>query len=165
MVCINPKHPISSSWLIFSSKFTEDLGSDEESGKDWSDLEREAAEEDRNHDYAADDKPRNGKFDSKKHGKSSKHRYEPRSHHGRVSIKGYLIRDLLSLIYINRSTTFYVHHSRRDREEARSSSHSKKHKSNSSSSSSHLKSSSSKHGSSSRFVIESPEHLIPNHTA
>lgn len=26
------------------------MGSDEESGKDWSDLEREAAEEDRNHD-------------------------------------------------------------------------------------------------------------------
>jgi len=59
--------------------FPEDLGSDEESGKDWSDLEREAAEEDRNHDYATDDKPRNGKFESKKHGKSSKHRYEHRS--------------------------------------------------------------------------------------
>ncbi|KMY96971.1 FACT complex subunit spt16 isoform X2 [Drosophila simulans] len=56
-----------------SEESDEDLGSDEESGKDWSDLEREAAEEDRNHDYAADDKPRNGKFDSKKHGKSSKH--------------------------------------------------------------------------------------------
>lgn len=51
-----------------------DLGSDEESGKDWSDLEREAAEEDRNNDYATDDK-RNGKFESKKHSKSSKHRY------------------------------------------------------------------------------------------
>ncbi|KAH8274963.1 hypothetical protein KR018_003444 [Drosophila ironensis] len=55
-----------------SDESDEDLGSDEESGKDWSDLEREAAEEDRNHDYNTDDK-RNGKFESKKHGKSSKH--------------------------------------------------------------------------------------------
>lgn len=29
---------------------SDELGSDEESGKDWSDLEKEAAEEDRNHD-------------------------------------------------------------------------------------------------------------------
>ncbi|XP_023167184.1 FACT complex subunit spt16 isoform X2 [Drosophila hydei] len=51
---------------------SDELGSDEESGKDWSDLEREAAEEDRNNDYNTDDK-RNGKFETKKHGKSSKH--------------------------------------------------------------------------------------------
>ncbi|EDW79049.1 uncharacterized protein Dwil_GK10599, isoform A [Drosophila willistoni] len=50
----------------------EDLGSDEESGKDWSDLEREAAEEDRNHDYQTEDK-RNGKFETKKTSKHSKH--------------------------------------------------------------------------------------------
>lgn len=34
----------------FEHLFVVDLGSDEESGKDWSDLEREAAEEDRNRD-------------------------------------------------------------------------------------------------------------------
>ncbi|XP_030372702.1 FACT complex subunit spt16 isoform X2 [Scaptodrosophila lebanonensis] len=65
---------------------SDDLGSDEESGKDWSDLEREAAEEDRNHDYNTDDK-RNGKFESKKQSKSSKHsrrdRMEQRSSHSK----------------------------------------------------------------------------------
>lgn len=51
-----------------------DLGSDEESGKDWSDLEREAAEEDRNHEYSGPpDAKSNGKHHSK-HSKSSKHR-------------------------------------------------------------------------------------------
>ncbi|KQS43125.1 FACT complex subunit spt16 isoform X2 [Drosophila erecta] len=80
-----------------SEESDEDLGSDEESGKDWSDLEREAAEEDRNHDYATDDKPRNGKFDSKKHGKSSKHspsksskdKYHSRDKHHSSSSSGH----------------------------------------------------------------------------
>uniref|UniRef100_U5EVZ2 FACT complex subunit n=1 Tax=Corethrella appendiculata TaxID=1370023 RepID=U5EVZ2_9DIPT len=50
---------------------SEDLGSEEESGKDWSDLEREAAEEDRNRDNDID------KYDKKSSSKSSsrdKHR-------------------------------------------------------------------------------------------
>ncbi|XP_013114193.1 FACT complex subunit spt16 isoform X1 [Stomoxys calcitrans] len=52
---------------------SEELGSDEESGKDWSDLEREAAEEDRNRDYEdVDTGKHNGKHHSK-HSKSSKH--------------------------------------------------------------------------------------------
>lgn len=68
----------------------EDLGSDEESGKDWSDLEREAAEEDRNHDYNTDDK-RNGKYESKKHNKSSKHRY------GMAPLRHTTVRSLLYL--------------------------------------------------------------------
>ncbi|XP_017060007.1 FACT complex subunit spt16 isoform X2 [Drosophila ficusphila] len=80
-----------------SEESDEDLGSDEESGKDWSDLEREAAEEDRNHDYATDDKPRNGKFDSKKHNKSSKHspsksskdKYHSRDKHHSSSSSGH----------------------------------------------------------------------------
>lgn len=35
---------------VVIESFFSDLGSEEESGKDWSDLEREAAEEDRNRD-------------------------------------------------------------------------------------------------------------------
>ncbi|XP_017127199.1 FACT complex subunit spt16 isoform X2 [Drosophila elegans] len=80
-----------------SEESDEDLGSDEESGKDWSDLEREAAEEDRNNDYATDDKPRNGKFESKKHSKSSKHspsksskdKYHSRDKHHSSSSSGH----------------------------------------------------------------------------
>lgn len=60
----------------------EDLGSDEESGKDWSDLEREAAEEDRERNYDDDyrkDKHKRGKEifsssrDKHKSSSSSKH--------------------------------------------------------------------------------------------
>ncbi|CAH1719226.1 unnamed protein product [Chironomus riparius] len=52
---------------------SDDLGSDEESGKDWSDLEREAAEEDREKDrYRVDEKPEQKKHKSSHH-KSSKH--------------------------------------------------------------------------------------------
>ncbi|KAL7031960.1 hypothetical protein ACKWTF_007185 [Chironomus riparius] len=51
---------------------SDDLGSDEESGKDWSDLEREAAEEDREKDrYRVDEKPEQKKHKSSHH-KSSK---------------------------------------------------------------------------------------------
>ncbi|KPU77615.1 uncharacterized protein Dana_GF24952, isoform B [Drosophila ananassae] len=79
-----------------SDESDEDLGSDEESGKDWSDLEREAAEEDRNHDYNTDDK-RNGKYESKKHNKSSKHspsksskdKYQSRDKHHSSSSSGH----------------------------------------------------------------------------
>lgn len=35
---------------------SEEMGSEEESGKDWSDLEREAAEEDRERERYGDDK-------------------------------------------------------------------------------------------------------------
>lgn len=41
---------IEESWYRELVIFFSDLGSEEESGKDWSDLEREAAEEDRNRD-------------------------------------------------------------------------------------------------------------------
>lgn len=37
---------------------SEEMGSEEESGKDWSDLEREAAEEDREREIHGDDKHR-----------------------------------------------------------------------------------------------------------
>lgn len=78
------------------SEDSDELGSDEESGKDWSDLEREAAEEDRNNDYNTDDK-RNGKFETKKHGKSSKHspsksskdKYQNRDKHHSSSSAGH----------------------------------------------------------------------------
>lgn len=50
-----------------------ELGSDEESGKDWSDLEREAAEEDRNQEYTGE-KPNGKTYETKKHSKSSKNR-------------------------------------------------------------------------------------------
>lgn len=81
------------------------MGSDEESGKDWSDLEREAAEEDRNNDYATDDK-RNGKFESKKHNKSSKHRYAECDPF-QISIRCLLI--LLSVINtIQQSSLLYL---------------------------------------------------------
>ena len=43
--------------------FSEELGSDESSGKDWSDLEAEAAEDDR---YREDDGDRRGKGGSSK---------------------------------------------------------------------------------------------------
>lgn len=46
------------------------MDSEEESGMDWSDLEREAEEEDRNHDIASSAK-QNGKHHSK-HSKHSK---------------------------------------------------------------------------------------------
>ncbi|KAL7031961.1 hypothetical protein ACKWTF_007185 [Chironomus riparius] len=65
---------------------SDDLGSDEESGKDWSDLEREAAEEDREKDrYRVDEKPEQKKHKSSHH-KSSKHVNDKRkssksSHH------------------------------------------------------------------------------------
>lgn len=49
---------------------SDDLGSDEESGKDWSDLEREAAEEDREKDKYTDGPP---KAKHKSSHKSSKH--------------------------------------------------------------------------------------------
>lgn len=60
--------------FCFSFFIILELGSDEESGKDWSDLEREAAEEDRNHEYS--EPKSNGKHHHhSKHSKSSKHRY------------------------------------------------------------------------------------------
>lgn len=37
---------------LLKTKILSELGSEEESGKDWSDLEREAAEEDNKDDYA-----------------------------------------------------------------------------------------------------------------
>lgn len=63
-------------WIFLHNIFLvslAELGSDEESGKDWSDLEREAAEEDRNHEYSGPEPKSNGKHHSK-HSKSSKHR-------------------------------------------------------------------------------------------
>ncbi|XP_055534629.1 FACT complex subunit spt16 isoform X2 [Wyeomyia smithii] len=50
---------------------SEDLGSEEESGKDWSDLEREAAEEDRNRD--------NDDFDDSRHSKKRSHHSSSKS--------------------------------------------------------------------------------------
>lgn len=56
-----------------------DLGSDEESGKDWSDLEREAAEDDANYSnkhedsFAQKKKPIHDRRD--KHKSSKNHRY------------------------------------------------------------------------------------------
>ncbi|KAJ8970901.1 hypothetical protein NQ317_009053 [Molorchus minor] len=66
----------------------EELGTDEESGKDWSDLEREAAEEDRERVYQGDEVDRrgksSGKFPSKDHHKSnsSKDKNRSSSKHG-----------------------------------------------------------------------------------
>ncbi|XP_055607733.1 FACT complex subunit spt16 isoform X2 [Uranotaenia lowii] len=60
----------------------EDLGSEEESGKDWSDLEREAAEEDRNRErdgYEDDRKHSSSKKSS--HNSSSKHSSSKDKHH------------------------------------------------------------------------------------
>lgn len=53
-----------------------ELGSEEESGKDWSDLEREAAEEDNNfnkEDYSSSKNKKGDRGDREKH-KSSKSR-------------------------------------------------------------------------------------------
>lgn len=61
----------------------EDLGSDEESGKDWSDLEREAAEEDRERHYDEDS------FRKDKHSKgssSSSHKFSSRDKHKSSSV-------------------------------------------------------------------------------
>lgn len=46
---------------------SDELGSDEESGKDWSDLEREAAEEDRNHEGGVVPKPTSNHRSDNKH--------------------------------------------------------------------------------------------------
>lgn len=63
--------------------FAEELGSSDESGKDWSDLEREAAEEDRergddyNDDYTRGKRKGRGggdHYDSPKKSKHDKHR-------------------------------------------------------------------------------------------
>lgn len=54
----------------------EELGSDEESGKDWSDLEREAAEDDANHEndaYSHKTKKSSSSNDRRDKHKSSKH--------------------------------------------------------------------------------------------
>eukprot|EP00088_Acartia_fossae_P005874 TRINITY_DN1265_c0_g1_i5.p1 TRINITY_DN1265_c0_g1~~TRINITY_DN1265_c0_g1_i5.p1 ORF type:complete len:1100 (-),score=479.08 TRINITY_DN1265_c0_g1_i5:747-4046(-) len=55
--------------LSDEENYSEELDSDESSGKDWSDLEAEAAESDRNRSEDEDDRHRK----SSKHGKSSKH--------------------------------------------------------------------------------------------
>lgn len=54
---------------------SEDLGSEEESGKDWSDLEREAAEDDANYSNRGDDAyahKKKSSHDRRDKGKSSK---------------------------------------------------------------------------------------------
>lgn len=57
---------------IYIKIFLIDLDSEEESGMDWSDLEREAEEEDRNHDIFSGGK-QNGKHSSKD-SKNMKHK-------------------------------------------------------------------------------------------
>uniref|UniRef100_A0A0P4WN20 FACT complex subunit n=1 Tax=Scylla olivacea TaxID=85551 RepID=A0A0P4WN20_SCYOL len=65
-----------------SEEYSEDLGSSEESGKDWSDLEREAAEADRERNEFEDEytKQKKGGSGYSKH-KSSKHDSKHRSPH------------------------------------------------------------------------------------
>lgn len=65
-----------------SEEYSEDLGSSEESGKDWSDLEREAAEADRERNEFEDEytKQKKGSSQYSKH-KSSKHDSKHRSPH------------------------------------------------------------------------------------
>lgn len=97
----------------------EDLGSDEESGKDWSDLEREAAEEDRNRDkddYVED------RHSSKKrsHHSSSKSSSRDKNHKDKHNDK---------------HSSKDKHRSSSGSSKHHSSSHSDKHKSSSSSSS------------------------------
>ncbi|KAK4879994.1 hypothetical protein RN001_008140 [Aquatica leii] len=62
----------------YGSDSEEDLGSDEESGKDWSDLEREAAEEDRRDRRYEDEPNANSKLPPTK---SSKHHSSSRDKH------------------------------------------------------------------------------------
>lgn len=64
-------------WIFKSVFGLIELGSEEESGKDWSDLEREAAEEDNNfnkEDFSSKNK-KSDRGDREKH-KSSKHRWD-----------------------------------------------------------------------------------------
>lgn len=62
--------------IIFLASYIE-LGSDEESGKDWSDLEREAAEDDANysnkHEDAFAQKKKSSSHDRRDKHKSSRH--------------------------------------------------------------------------------------------
>lgn len=51
-VKVNSSHFKDSFFVPFQSVCVAELGSEEESGKDWSDLEREAAEEDNKDEYA-----------------------------------------------------------------------------------------------------------------
>lgn len=64
-------------WFVLLS--IADLGSEEESGKDWSDLEREAAEDDANYSNKHDDSIAQKKKSSHdrrdKHKNSKNHRY------------------------------------------------------------------------------------------
>lgn len=53
--------------------FIVELGSDEESGKDWSDLEREAAEDDANREDPSYVKKKPSSHDRRDKHKSSKH--------------------------------------------------------------------------------------------
>ncbi|OXU23767.1 hypothetical protein TSAR_000965 [Trichomalopsis sarcophagae] len=78
-----PKHPKILTMMVHD----EELGSSEESGKDWSDLEREAAEEDkeRGDDYDRSDFSKNKK--PSKHSSSSKDRHSSK-HKSSSSSKG-----------------------------------------------------------------------------
>lgn len=106
----------------------EDLGSDEESGKDWSDLEREAAEEDRERQFEGDD------FDSKNKGKfSSREKHKSDNKH---SSKHSSSRHSSSKHGSSKHNSSSKHNNSRDKDRHRHS--------NSKSSSSHSKSSPSK---------------------
>lgn len=59
--------------------YSDELGSDESSGKDWSDLEAEAAEDDRNRSDDEDDRSRGRKSGSSKHKSSSRDKYSSSS--------------------------------------------------------------------------------------
>lgn len=68
--------------------FTLELGSEEESGKDWSDLEREAAEEDNKDDYAHNshkskksDRDRHDKHSSKKSDRDRHDKHSSKNNH------------------------------------------------------------------------------------
>lgn len=62
------------------SKFIiEELGSEEESGKDWSDLEREAAEEDKNYGNKEESFP-SSNHKNKKSGHDHRDKHKSRNH-------------------------------------------------------------------------------------
>lgn len=64
--------------MTFIVAIADELGTDEESGKDWSDLEREAAEEDRNYTTKEDFPAMKSKKSS--HGSSSRDRHSSSKH-------------------------------------------------------------------------------------
>lgn len=130
-----------------SDESEEELGSSEESGKDWSDLEAEAAEEDKHRgQYPLDEienaRGKSGKHKSSHPSSSSKHKSSSSSHHKSSSSSSHKSSHKSP----SKSSSSSSHHK----------SSSSNHKSPSKSSSNHRSSSSSNHKSSSSSNHKSP---------